>query len=153
MKIHGWKDSLETGEYYEKVLDEKFQKFYHISDGIQKDGIDRVFVDRDSGITYTVEYKSDIAASNTKNAFIETISVDTYGKLGWALTTKSQIIVYYIVKLDIIYQISTVAIKVMLPKWIKIYKKASVSNKNYKSYGIPVPLSELKKYHRKILRY
>jgi len=140
---------LEDGENHEEELDNYYSKWYQISKislTAQKAGIDRVWTNNKDGFRYSVEYKSDTTAARTGNAFIETVSVDTSNKPGWAYSSCSQILIYYIPPLKIAYRFKTLEIKYFVNEWKKKYRLQPILNKGYKTIGILVPLSEFIKH-------
>ena len=130
-------------------LDNFFSQWYTIVEmprDIDKIGIDRIWIDKDTGIRYSVEYKSDRTAANTNNAFVETISVDRDNKPGWAYTCSAQFIAYYVPPLNKVWLMSTIAIKNQVDEWKKMYPIKSCPNKDksgngYTTYGVTVPLT------------
>src|SRR5689334_20898516 len=99
MKTHVFKDKLREGHEVEELLDRHFEAKYqiwHATPAGQRQGIDRWFTDRITGDRFSVDYKADWRAHETRRAFIETISVDSTGKAGWAYTSKADWIYYYL---------------------------------------------------------
>lgn len=144
---------LASGQDDEAVLDAFFARFYEIEPAsmeLQRIGIDRLFTARSNGIRKSVEYKSDVTAGRTGNAFIETVSVDTAGKKGWALTCCAQYLVYYIPPTGVAYVFPVTLIKEQLPRWLaepERYPVREIPNvrngQAYKTHGLLVRLSEL----------
>ena len=69
-------EQLAQGEGAEARLDRHFAGRCIIQPATraqQQVGIDRLFTHRQTGLTYTVEYKTDWTAGRTGNAFIETV--------------------------------------------------------------------------------
>jgi len=78
------------GDAGESFLDQVFATGYEIRPATraeQRRGIDRIFTRRKTGWRLAVEYKIDYKAAHTGNAFVETVSVDTAGKAGWAYSS------------------------------------------------------------------
>lgn len=100
MEAYEFEQSAEEGNGQEKRLDNFFDKWYSIvpvNMEFQKMGIDRIFTRKDTYHTrYTIEYKSDKKAASTGNVFIETVSVDSENKPGWAYTCGAQMMIYFI---------------------------------------------------------
>ena len=94
----------------------------------QRRGIDRVWFDPVDGRTWTVEYKADSMAGRTGNAFIETISVDTDGRPGWAYTSRATLLVYLVTEPQTIYVISMARLRRQLPRWSAAYRTAQAIN-------------------------
>jgi hypothetical protein len=144
---------LADGESHEETLDKFYSKWYRVSRvsmDAQKSGIDRVFTNNTDGFRYSVEYKADTTAANTGNAFIETVSVDTNNKPGWAYSSCSQIIIYYIPPKKIAYRFKTLEIKYFVNEWKKKYRIVEVPNNGYHTIGVLVPLKELAKLAYKV---
>jgi hypothetical protein len=110
----------------------------------QRQGIDRVFT-RPDGRVMTVEYKTDRLAGKTGNAFVETVSVDARGKMGWALTAQSDYLVYYIPE-RVIYVLPFMSLRWALPGWMRDYPARSAPNRGYDTHGVLVPLARLAEY-------
>ena len=139
-KVHDFQESLEKS--HEDWLDEYFQHDYEVhpvSKDLQRLGIDRIFKRRIDGCEYTVEYKADSVASQTNNVFIETVSVDNQNKIGWALYSRAQLLIYFVPPLLIAYLIEMVCLKRNLRIWLKTYGTKKAQNKGYDTIGIPVP--------------
>ena len=89
---------LQQGESYEAQIDAFFRSKFNVQISAvdrtsQRRGIDRVWFDVNDDRTWTVEYKADSLAGKTGNAFIETISVDTEQRPGWAYSSQAQMLV------------------------------------------------------------
>jgi len=149
MSTFTFSEQLEKGEIYETTLDEFYSQWFqikHVSLAAQKMGIDRVFTSIVDGTKYTVEYKGDERASRSGNAFVETMSVDTSGKKGWAYTSCAQVLVYFIVKEKYVIRFDMNTIKLYVKEWTKKYCSGKADNLNYNTYGVCVPLTEFKKH-------
>jgi len=108
------KVQLEKEKQHNKFLDKFFARWFEIELcdwSFQKIGVDRIFVDKETRMKYTVEYKSDEKASKTNNLFCETVSVDNESIPGWVYTSIAQLLVYYIPPSKTIYVISMVSLK------------------------------------------
>lgn len=128
------------------MLDGYFSSKYKIlpvSMDMQRLGIDRIFEDRTTGMRWAVEYKTDDAAETTNNVFVETVSVDTQNKLGWALTSCAQILVYYIPPRHMAYTFSLAELRARLALWKRAYGTKSAKNQGYATHGIPVPIRDI----------
>jgi hypothetical protein len=138
---------LARGESAEAWLDRYFTLRCDIqlaSRAQQRQGIDRLFTHRITGLTYTVEYKTDWTAARTGNAFIETVSVDTEKIAGWAYTSQAEWLVYFIPGRATIYLIAFAALRAQLPRWLVTCPAAPpIPNRSYHTLGILVPLSQL----------
>lgn len=149
MPPHNWETTLKAGEQGEAILDKYFEQWYWIvsvdSKG-QRSGIDRIFTCKATGRVYTVEYKTDMRAAETGRAFIETVSVDNVEKPGWALTSRAQVLVYYVPPLLKAYLLSMFELKQRLPTWQKAYLMGTAKNEGYNTRGLLVPLTELESF-------
>jgi len=139
---------LGKGEDWERQLDRHFQKWFKIAPATmdqQRTGIDRIFTDA-NGRVLTVEYKSDERASSTGNAFVETVSVSTTGKQGWAYTCRADLLLYFLPGDLLIYVWKPEKLRRHLSKWECKYRTVSVPNSGYVTKGILVPLAEFEQY-------
>jgi hypothetical protein len=155
MAVFNFNDQMRQGDQAEVFLDSFFAaKGYsiaHASRDQQRQGIDRLLTNP-QGKESTVEYKADSAAARTGNAFIETVSVDASGKMGWALTARADILVYYVPPNGTIYVIPFKTIQWELPRWIRDYPPRHAQNNGYATHGIIIPLSELEKSAMRVYR-
>lgn len=136
---------LRRGEAAERLLDQHFTDRFSITPATrdqQREGIDRIFVARDTSKEYTVEYKTDWTAGRTNNAFIETISVDTMDVPGWAYTSQADWLAYYVPDKQQVYLARFAELRTHLDEWIETYGPAkAIPNDGYYTWGVPVPLS------------
>ncbi len=136
---------LAEGEEGEAFLDAFFrargQTIRPATPDEQRQGIDRVFT-TPGGDESRVEYKTDYLAAKTGNAFVETISVDTQGKMGWALTARADYLIYYLPG-RAIYVLPFLSLRWALPGWIRDYPTRSAQNNGYATHGVLVPLEEV----------
>lgn len=140
---------LEKGERWEKYLDSLFVDNFSIRPATrqqQRQGIDRIFTHKLWGTEYRIEYKADKTAARTGNAFIETTSVDTWNKPGWALTCQSDFLIYYIVGIGPAYILRPRDIKANVSEWQGRYPERKIPNKGYHTVGLLVPLAELERF-------
>ncbi|MDQ3562708.1 MAG: hypothetical protein M3436_00735 [Pseudomonadota bacterium] len=145
---HSFQAKLRQGEAVERDLDEHFSERYSIrrvSMDDQRNGIDRVFTDRESGERFRVEYKADWRATDTGNAFIGTVSVDTTGVQGWALTSQADWVVYALPPLRKYLLIRLAELRAALTEWCENYPTAGAKNRDYTTHGVLVPLMEFAK--------
>lgn len=143
MVIHNFGSKYREGVLHEREIDSQFHDRFEISAVprfMQRLGVDRIWKNRESGETFTVEYKADEVASRTGNVFIETTSIDTEKKPGWAYTSTAQILVYYIPG-DAIYLASTLRLRRVIKDWVRRYPTGRANNGTYFSQGILVPTS------------
>jgi len=139
---------LDAGKEGERELDDFFREQCGITIDtvglkVDKRGIDRVFR-WPSGKVATVEYKTDFKAAKTRNAFIETISVSSTNKPGWALTSEAQVLVYFIPEARDIHIFDMYLLKSMV-EWTAAqgFRTGRASNNGYYTEGILVPLDWL----------
>lgn len=146
---YDFKEQLAEGQAYERRLDAHFRQFaIEIRPATmdeQRQGIDRFFTHRRTGKVDAMEYKADSLAGKTGNAFIETISVDTTNKPGWAVASKARYLVYMVTEPETIYLIDMRALHLALPVWKARYRTTSAQNNGYRTHGVLVPLLELEK--------
>lgn len=145
--MHAFDESLAVGKKWESELDDYFSQTYLIRESTRAEesaqGFDRWFSGPDGGV-HKVEYKADSRAAETGNAFIETVSVDSDKTLGWALTSRADILIYYIPPPDFGFILRMIEVKKSLDGWNRAYGTKSARNLTYSSLGICVPLWEIK---------
>lgn len=144
--------SLEVGERHEAVLDRFFGRCIDIRKASakgQRFGIDRWFLV--DGIWRPVEYKADSRASQTGNAFIETISVDTRQVPGWVYTSKSYYLAYFLPSDLLCYWILFSVLRQQLHTWLAAYPVRKVTNRGYRTHGLLVPLFELEQISQEVI--
>ena len=144
--MYQFKEQLNDGREGERRLDAFFAYWYTIApatDTQQRAGIDRIFTCLYFGQQFTVEYKTDKTAARTGNAFIETVSVTTTGKRGWAYTSTAEYLVYYVPGREVAYIVPFEVIRAHLLRWLNTYQQRSVPNHGYCTEGVLVPLAEL----------
>jgi hypothetical protein len=112
----------------------------------QRRGIDRIFIQRRTGQRFRVEYKTDYKAAETGNAFVETVSVDTAGRAGWAYSSQSDYLIYYIPADGLIYVLALEVLRCELPRWLREYPHRAAQNEGYATHGVLVPLDEFEKH-------
>lgn len=150
--IHTFDKSLKAAKLYESELDKHFVQSFNINPATleqERLGIDRFFEHRASRVCYSVEYKTDHKTPETGNVFIETMSVDTAGKLGWAYTSLAQVLVYFVPEHEYAMRADMTAVKRMLPEW-QAYREAAAWNRSrsgdyYRTVGKLVPLEEFRR--------
>lgn len=127
----------------EAALDALFARWYRITAASateQRQGIDRWFSHDTRRIS--VEYKTDTTAARTGNAFVETVSVDTSGKQGWAYTSQADYLAYYIPPDGVVYVMRFSRLRRQLPRWDLLYPTRTIPNQGYHTHGLLVPLRE-----------
>lgn len=152
--IYDFKKQLRSGQTHEHFLDEYCRQWFEIREATyqeQRQGIDRGFTHKDNGALHTVEYKADTTASRTGNAFVETISVDTANKAGWAYTSKADWLLYYLPQDGLIYFWEFAKFRLHLPRWVRQFPTRAIPNKGYKTHGILVPLDEFEQHANKVI--
>lgn len=119
-----WAERFEQEEDWQAVLDEFFLQWYDVNlDPAKK--VDRIFsVPVKPGAasnkfpSYLVDYKIDDKISKTSRVYLELYKDKDNNKLGWAYTTRAEIIVYLAVP-DTIYMVEPEAIWDNVQKWRK----------------------------------
>lgn len=149
MPHHNFAQSHDRGKAAEHFIYEVFQAAFNVipaSPDLQSAGIDFTFIDRATNQQHFVELKTDWTAHKTGNAFIEMVSVDTEGKLGWTYTSTANWLLYFIPDDRRIYRISLEVLRSELPAW-QIFPTRTIPNKgrrgSYNTIGLLVPLGEL----------
>lgn len=138
---------LAQGQEYEQLLDERFNELYIIQPATpqqQRQGIDRVYRRRKAPheVLY-VEYKADSTAARTGNAFVETVSVDTTGKPGWAVSSEADWLFYLVPgSCEALYIIQMARLRERLPTWRRTCEERRIPNDGYHTVGLLVPLAE-----------
>lgn len=138
---------LAEGQTYEQQLDERFSDRFIIQPATpqqQRQGIDRVYRPRTKPhqVLY-VEYKADRTAVRTGNAFVETVSVDTANKAGWAITSQADWLFYLVPgAAEVLYIIRMADLRAQLPQWQHRYQERRIPNEGYHTVGLLVPLAE-----------
>ncbi len=140
---------VKTGTRGETFLDDFFSRWFQIAEAgtdDQRRGIDRYFTTRNHKRRFSVEYKTDERAARTGNAFIETISVDSSGKAGWAYTSQADYLLYYVPETGLIYMMKMGLIREHLSSWKEEYPLRQIPNQGYHTHGLLVPLIDLEHY-------
>jgi hypothetical protein len=101
--------------------------------------------DRQLTENVTVEYKTDARAQRTHNAFIETVSVDTANKPGWAYSCTATILAYYVPGDELVYVFRPSRLRGLLPAWLSKFPVRRAQNDGYTTEGVCVPLAELER--------
>ncbi|HEY8768742.1 MAG TPA: hypothetical protein VIP09_16035 [Dehalococcoidia bacterium] len=151
-----FRSQLSKGEAAERLLDEYFSDRYRIfpvDRAAQRSGRDRLFFERDSGERTFVEYKTDWRAQETGNVFVETVSVDTENKAGWAHTCTADLLFYYVPGrgYEVVYVIEPALLRAELERWSHLYPTRAVQNEGYKTHGLLVPLAEFERLAREVV--
>lgn len=154
-KVYNFQIQLDKGKQAEIFLDSYFCGEFEITEASRQEqmqGIDRWFKKKQSdNPKFSIEYKTDWRASETHNAFIETVSVDTGHRLGWVYTCGADYLLYYIPKDELIYIVKPAKLRNKIDKWIREYKEREIDNNQYYTRGVPVPLREFEAVAEKVL--
>lgn len=157
MTIHAFGERLTDGERGETFLDAFFGLFYEVlkvGRDEQRSGIDRRFntlwpegdyIQDEPMQLVPIEYKTDFRTQDTGNVFIETVSVDTADKAGWAYSSQSAYLVYYIPALWRIYIVRMAKLRYACQTWEWRYSTAKAHNSNYDTHGLKVPVEEFER--------
>ncbi|OYD08529.1 hypothetical protein [Paludifilum halophilum] len=105
----------------------------------QKRGIDRIFVNKETGQELTVEYKTDSRTQRTGNCFIETVSNNSTGALGWALKGRADFVVYYALGYEEAIVVKSSIFREHIAEWLFKYEARPVKNRGYLTFGLLVP--------------
>lgn len=143
--IYDFRTQLQEGQRAEILIDHLLEANFRIERATreqQRQGIDRILTHWQTGQVWRAEYKADLQAQSTGNAFVETISVDKELKLGWAITSEADLLFYYIPGDGLIYILKFEALRMNLPRWIRRYPFRTIRNRGYATHGILVPLHE-----------
>lgn len=100
-----------------------------------------------AGITIGVQVKADNRLSETGNLFIETISVDTAGKPGWAEAPRADVLLYYAPQARLVYVIPMRFVRENLARWKATYPvrpTRNALNNGYRTYGLLAPREEFR---------
>lgn len=147
--MHKFQDSLTVGQEYEKFLDTVFSRWYTIEEvslDMQRLGVDRIFVQENSGKRWSVEYKTDVRCGETGNFAIETALFSDDGELrkhGWAVTSTAQLVVFYVPAKKQIYIVDMVKLRDRLEHWSHECKTFTAQNEGYYGVGLLVPEDEI----------
>ena len=147
-KHYSFSTQHKLGKDGEQIIDQWVSKLYKVTDvsdvqKYQEAGIDRV-IERTDGTSVTVEYKFDIAAKRTGNLFFETVSVDTQHIPGWGWTSQADYWIFLVPEQEIIVM-RPGKLRSLVWQHQTVLEERTVSNKNYKTLGVPVPLPDVRK--------
>lgn len=147
LKLYHFRAQLFRGELHEATLDAFFAGHgYRVARATraeQRKGIDRWLLKGEQ--RHSVEYKADSTAARTGNAFVETVSVDTACKPGWAYTSQAAYLVYYIPPDGLVYLIRFPRLRRALARWVTSYEERVIANEGYQTHGLLVPLAEFER--------
>ena len=153
--VYNFQQQFRQGTAGEEYLDGFFSPQFDIRPATrdqQRQGIDRIFVNRRTGKKLTVEYKTDATAAKTGNAFVETLSVDRTRKAGWALTSQAD----YLDDLvpgdgSAIYIIPMARLRSKLFDWSLSCEERHIRNEGYNTVGLLVTLAEFEKIAEEVV--
>lgn len=145
---YDFKKQKAQGMLGELALDHHFRHIFMLrpaTDAEQLRGIDRWFTLGGDELPMPVEYKTDLIAHRTRNAFIETHHSSRGAQSGWAYTSQAHVLVYYVpgAEAEMAYWILFSRLRECLPGWLPRYSLRSVRNVGYDTIGLLVPLHEL----------
>jgi hypothetical protein len=130
-----------------EILDTYFSQRWYItptSKRRQRQEIDRDYVLKQyDSIKYTVEYKADRLAATYGNLFIELLSNDATGALGWALRCDADLLFIFVRDDMDVYILSVPNLKFMVPYWCMKYEIGKSPNNGYRTHGLKVPRAEV----------
>lgn len=150
---YDFNEQKQAGEESERYLDDLFSRWYSIRPATpmqQRQGIDRIFTRKDNGESTTIEYKTDYAAANTGNAFMELISVDCRFVVGWAYSSCADYLLYYVPG-DKVYAVRFSQLRLQLALWTRKYEMRSVQNAGYRARGLLIPLPDFEKIAQQVI--
>lgn len=158
MKVFDFGKSLTVGteleDFIDSVLKYQFKRIVkprELSPAgwkmAEKMGFDRVICTKD-GFWYSVQYKADIRAGETKRFFLEhTIEgSDGVRRSGWVKSIQAQILVVLIPALDHLFVMDATVLKESLCVWLQEgdYANKRVHNEGgFSAVGIAVPISKV----------
>lgn len=135
------------GKQGERILDRLLAQWYDIEqlplDIERQAGADRLFI-RPDGSQVLVEYKTDYMAHETGNLVIETVSVDTFGVDGWAVSSHAEMLVTLVYYLGLVLVVEMDTLRAKLSEWSEKYRKVAIKNDGYSTIGLVVPLEVYK---------
>lgn len=148
MSTYNFEEQLNIGLDGESNIDKFCVRWCYVYPAgmeLQRMGIDRILINRETGTPITIEYKTDWTTFNTGNIFLETISVDTTNKPGWLYSSKAGVLVYYIPQTGKLYTVRFSKLRAYFIPRVDNYRKVSANNGTYNTWGILVPLNEFEK--------
>lgn len=150
---------LTVGQHYEAILDswfvERGYQVYPSNAEEQRRGIDRWVLSPKNGTWASVEYKADLRAAATGNAFVEVASVcegrppftqeTVVRREGWAWTCEADWLLYWAVDGEegFLYFVEPAMLRLAMAAWEEECPLGYGDNDGYYSTGLLVPLEEL----------
>jgi len=151
---YSFNQQLKKGESAERFLDSFFEQRFvvvPVTPERQRLGIDRVFTRRVDGQSFTVEYKTDWTNARTHKVFVETVSVDTANKPGWAYTSQANKLLYYLPGEHLVYVLAMKTIRKALPLWSRKFPLRKIPNRGYCTYGLVMDQWVFEQYSEAII--
>ena len=150
MVVRTPKSCFDEKQRQEKIFnrhwDSYFNRYYFIFEaGLDLDlmGVDRVFVNRKTGIPTTIEYKNDIMAGKTGRVFVESKANVEFNTDGWIFTCKAMKLLIAVPTVGQVYICDTARMRAEFPKWLEKFGTRKAFNGRYESEGVCLPLSVL----------
>lgn len=145
--VYDFQTQRRIGEWGECILDRLLSPMFYLEKAplhLQRQGIDRIATPLYPGRVLYFEYKTDFKAHLTGNAFIEITSADAgYVAQGWAITSKADLLFYFLVGDGRMFIVYVAKVKERLPQWSTQYAIGKAKNLTYFTHGLLVPLDEL----------
>lgn len=141
---YSFEERLARGQRGEELLDAYFEHRFEIrpaTETQQRSGIDRVFTDRITRSTSTVEYKTDRRSHRTLNVFIELISSGVDRRPGWIITAQAQWLVYFLFFDQRVLLTPFARLRTHVTTWQEMYPLRWVPNSGYNTGGLIIPVS------------
>ncbi|BAS55294.1 hypothetical protein NIES2135_54330 [Leptolyngbya boryana NIES-2135] len=146
-KTYSFPEQRRIGQIGEEILDSYLKRSYFLEPAnrtLQDYEIDRIATPLSGGRSWYLEYKTDLKADTTGNAFIETIGADANRKnQGWVTKSRADILVYYLPFSGRVYVLPMTRIRGFLTYWTNRYEVKTAQNAKYRTHGLIVPLFEL----------
>ena len=133
------------GQLGAQLLDGYFTKLWQLRSATMEEeqaGIDRIAFTPD-GRTLKLEYKTDVKTDETGNTFIEVVANSTTRRPGWAHTTSSDLVLYFLPFSNRILFIRPTELRLRLPLWETQYRLVAAPNRGYQTLGLLVPVIQL----------
>lgn len=154
-KPYDFRKQLDIGKRGEEKLDSFFSakgiEIQCVNRFDERRGIDRIF--RKDGREHTIEYKTDEKTQHTGNVFVETISNNQTGALGWAVKGLADCVIYYAVGIEEAAIIRSEELRAKIAEWFFAYPTRAVKNRGYMTYGVLVPWEEFKKAADTVIKF
>jgi hypothetical protein len=137
---HTFSEKLAAAAKWEAKLDDWLGKSGYVVRPLGPYQPDREVVLRDESGIITVEYKCDEEAIKTGRLFIETVSNDVSGRLGWAKTTNADWILYFVVPVRV-FAFRPETLRAALDRWSGHFPLKKADNGRFNTLGVCVPES------------